>query len=49
VESAEASPILENNDGTMRIAKGYDRASGLWRHNVPKLNIPERPTEAELR
>jgi hypothetical protein len=42
------SPILEN-DGTIRIEKGYDKASGLWCHNVPRLNIPERPTEADAR
>jgi putative DNA primase/helicase len=40
--------ILED-DGTIRIERGYDKASGLWCHNIPKLNIPERPTEADAR
>lgn len=42
------APIL-TNDGAVRIAQGYDDASGLWCHNVPDLNIPERPTEADAR
>jgi putative DNA primase/helicase len=42
------APILED-DGAIRIARGYDKASGLWCHNIPKLNIPERPTEADAR
>ena len=42
------APILKN-DGTVRIAHGYDEASGLWCHNVPELSIPERPTEADAR
>jgi hypothetical protein len=29
------------------VRQGYDDASGLWCHNVPALNIPERPTELD--
>jgi hypothetical protein len=42
------SPILKN-DGSIRIASGYDAETGLWAHNIPELNIPERPTEADAR
>ena len=42
------APILKN-DGSIRIASGYDRETGLWCHNIPDLNIPERPTEADAR
>jgi hypothetical protein len=42
------APILKN-DGTIRVAHGYDDDSGLWCHNVPELNIPERPTETDAR
>jgi hypothetical protein len=40
------SPILKG-DGTVRIADGYDRETGLWCHNIPDLNIPERPTDLD--
>jgi hypothetical protein len=40
------APIL-NHDGSIRIARGYDRETGLWCYNIPDLNIPERPTEAD--
>ena len=39
-------PILQA-DGTIRIARGYDRQSGLWCHNVPELTIPEKPQESD--
>jgi hypothetical protein len=42
------APIL-NNGGAVRIARGYDEASGLWCHNVPDLNLPERPTELDAK
>jgi hypothetical protein len=42
------SPILKN-DGSIRVANGYDQESGLWCHNVPNLNIPARPTEEDAR
>ena len=31
-------------DGSIRIAEGYDRDTGLWCANVPDLQIPEHPT-----
>ena len=40
------APILAG-DGAVRIADGYDPATGLWCRNIPELNIPERPTEAD--
>lgn len=42
------APIL-GNDGAIRIARGYDQDTGLWCHNIPKLNIPEHPTKANAR
>jgi hypothetical protein len=42
------APILKN-DGTIRVAQGYDAGSGLYCYNVPDLNIPERPTELDAR
>jgi putative DNA primase/helicase len=42
------SPILAN-DGSIRIASGYDAASGLWCHNIPDLAIPKQPSEADAR
>ena len=39
-------PIL-HGDGRITCAAGYDEETGLWQHNVPKLNVPERPTYAE--
>ena len=42
------APILRD-DGDIRIARGYDRETGLWCHNIPDLAIPNRPTEAEAR
>lgn len=42
------APIL-SSDGSIRVAQGYDQATGLWCHNVPELNIPERPTEQDVR
>ena len=42
------SPILKD-DGSIRVAAGYDRETGLWCHNIPELVIPERPTTADAR
>ena len=42
------APILKN-DGSIRVADGYDPETGLWCRNIPALNIPERPTEADAR
>jgi hypothetical protein len=42
------SPIL-TNDGGIRNADGYDDISGLYCHNVPDVNIPERPSEDDAR
>jgi hypothetical protein len=36
------APIL-GSDGSIRIANGYDRASGNWCHNIPVVDVPERP------
>src|SRR5262249_19513160 len=42
------SPILKG-DGSIRIAAGYDRETGLWCHNIPDLIIPEQPTATDAR
>jgi hypothetical protein len=42
------SPILKG-DGSIRIAAGYDRETGLWCHNIPDLVIPEQPTATDAR
>jgi hypothetical protein len=42
------APIL-SYDGSIRIADGYDAATGLWCHNIPDLCIPEQPTEEDAR
>jgi hypothetical protein len=39
-------PIL-HLDGRITCATGYDPDTGLLQHNVPALNLPERPTYAE--
>ena len=43
-----SAPLLED-DGAIHSATGYDRASGMWRENVPDLSglIPERPTKVD--
>jgi hypothetical protein len=43
-----SSPIL-TADGGIRTAHGYDEATGLWCHNVPEVDIPERPTEEQAK
>ncbi|MEQ9335159.1 hypothetical protein [Thalassobaculum sp.] len=43
-----SAPVLEN-DGTIHCDGGYDRASGLWRENVPALEglVPDYPTRGD--
>jgi hypothetical protein len=40
------APVLRD-DGSVRITSGFDHDTGLWCHNVPELQIPERPTQEE--
>jgi hypothetical protein len=40
------APLLAS-DGSVRVAEGYDRSTGLWCANVPALQIAERPTRAD--
>jgi hypothetical protein len=42
------APILQG-DGSIRIADGYDSATGLWCHNVPDLMVPEKPSVTDAR
>jgi hypothetical protein len=42
------APVL-NDDGDIRVAAGYDHDSGLWCHNVPSIQVEDRPTENEAR
>jgi putative DNA primase/helicase len=40
------APIL-GNDGSIRVAKGYDSATGMWCHNIPVVSVPECPTKEQ--
>jgi hypothetical protein len=40
------SPLL-SADGSVRVADGYDSATGLWCCNVPKLKLSARPCRAD--
>jgi hypothetical protein len=40
------APVLLDN-GTVRVAEGYDRTSQLWCAAVPALTIPEQPIRAQ--
>ena len=40
------APIL-SADGSIRDGSGYDAATGLYLHNVPKLIVPENPTKED--
>ena len=40
------APIL-SDDGSLRVADEYDPESGLWCHNVPRIDIPPRPTKSD--
>jgi hypothetical protein len=42
------SPIL-SNDGSIRVASGYDPATGLWCHDIPALDVPETPDGREAK
>jgi hypothetical protein len=35
------------DDGGIRSAEGYDKATGIYCTNVPQLNVPEAPTRAQ--
>src|SRR5262249_6853974 len=40
------SPLL-SADGGVRLADGYDSATGLWCCGVPRLRLPSRPSRAD--
>jgi hypothetical protein len=42
------APILAN-DGSIRIATGFDAATGLWCQNIPDIGIAEEPSEDDAR
>jgi hypothetical protein len=42
------APILAG-DGSFRTVSGYDEKTGLWCHNIPAVNVPARPTEAQAK
>jgi hypothetical protein len=42
------SPILAS-DGSFRTGSGYDEETGLWRHSVPEVYVPEQPTGAQAK
>jgi hypothetical protein len=42
------APIL-GDDGSLRTGSGYDEASGLWCCQIPAVNVPEEPSEAQAK
>jgi hypothetical protein len=40
------APILAG-DGSIRIAEGYDPASGMWCHEVPVVDVADKPTRTD--
>jgi hypothetical protein len=42
------APILAN-DGSIRIATGFDAATGLWCQNIPDISIANEPSEDDAR
>src|SRR5262249_48202698 len=42
------APILAE-DGTIQTVNGYQSATGVYCCNLPKLNVPDRPTEGEAK
>jgi hypothetical protein len=48
LQGITTAPLL-TEDGGIRTAEGYDKASGLYCVGIPTLAVPERPTEAAAR
>jgi hypothetical protein len=42
------APILLDG-GKIRYATGFDQATGLYCHNVPEIDLPEKPTDDDAR
>jgi hypothetical protein len=42
------APIL-SDDGSFRTSSGYDETTGLWCHQIPAVDVPERPTWAQAK
>jgi hypothetical protein len=40
------APIL-SNDGSIRMASGYDARTGLWCRDIPDVAIPAKPTKSD--
>lgn len=40
------APLL-SNDGSIRVAQGYDPASGMWCHNIPVVDVPHTPSQEQ--
>lgn len=47
LDGIATSPLL-SDDGTIRAADGYDRASNLWCCNSPELTVPLHPAHADV-
>jgi hypothetical protein len=47
-EGITTAPILAN-DGSFRNGFGYDETTGLWCHNIPAVEVPERPTKEQAK
>ena len=48
IRGISTAPLLAN-DGSIRVANGYDVPSALWCHNIPSVNIIANPTEEDAR
>jgi hypothetical protein len=46
LEGITSAPLL-SDDGTIRTANGYDRATGFFCFSAPVVSVPERPTRAQ--
>jgi hypothetical protein len=45
-KSVLTTPILAD-DGSIRVADGYDKVSGLWAHDIPLVAVAARATKDE--
>jgi hypothetical protein len=48
LQGITTSPILAD-DGSIRVADGYDESSGLWCHSIPVLDVPNTPSGIEAK
>ena len=46
LDGVTTAPLL-SEDGSIRVAEGYDEASRLWCEHVPFVDVPDAPTRAD--